>query len=78
MEIDRDKVDEAVLALLSLGIHDENEYGGRAWKGFDWNAMNRLHEKGLIGDPVSKAKSVMMTSANIAAAEKAFQKLFGK
>jgi hypothetical protein len=40
MELDTDKIDDAVLALLLLG-----ESGGRAWKGFDWEAMNRLHEK---------------------------------
>jgi hypothetical protein len=32
MEIDTDKVEEAVLALLYLSLHD----GARAWKGFDW------------------------------------------
>jgi hypothetical protein len=31
MDIDEDKVDQAVLALLSLGRHD----GNRTWKGFD-------------------------------------------
>jgi hypothetical protein len=42
MEIDTDKVDEAVLALLYLTLHD----GARAWKGFDWDTLNRLHAKG--------------------------------
>ena len=31
MEIDHDKIDESVLALLWLTLHD----GCRAWKGFD-------------------------------------------
>ena len=47
-EIDIEKVDQAVLALLYLGLHDRY----RAWKGFDWAAMGRLHEKGYITDPV--------------------------
>jgi hypothetical protein len=51
------KIDDAVLALLFLGLHD----GCRAWKGFDWDAMHRLHEKGYITDPVGKAKSVVFT-----------------
>jgi hypothetical protein len=34
MEIDTDKVDGAVLALLYLTLHD----AARAWKGFDWIA----------------------------------------
>jgi hypothetical protein len=38
MELDEDKVDDAVLALLRLGLHEE----ARAWKGFDWASMNRL------------------------------------
>jgi hypothetical protein len=54
MEVDNDKIDEAVLALLYLTLHD----GARAWKSFDWDAMNRLHEKGYIMNPVGKAKSV--------------------
>jgi len=47
------KVEEAVLALLYLGLHET----ARAWKRFDWEAMERLHVKGYITSPVSKAKS---------------------
>lgn len=35
---DLDKIDDAVLALLWLTVHAE----GRAWKSFDWDAMDRL------------------------------------
>jgi hypothetical protein len=48
MEIDTDRIDDAALALLLLGLHD----GCRAWNGFNWQAMNRLHAKGMISDPV--------------------------
>ena len=78
MNYDTDKVDEAVLALLCLTLHEVNEFGGRTWKGHDWDAMNRLHEKGLISDPRSKIKSVVLDAKGIKAAEKAFRKLFGK
>jgi hypothetical protein len=78
IDYDKDKVDEAVLALLYLGLHDVDEFGGRAWKGFDWDAMDRLHEKGLISDPRSRTKSVVLDSDNVAAAERAFRKLFGR
>src|SRR5688500_11475349 len=61
MEIDEDKVDDAVLALLRLTLHD----GQRAWKGFDWDTLDRLHRKGLIGDPVNKAKSVVLTDEGL-------------
>jgi hypothetical protein len=74
MEIDTDKIDEAVLALLYLTLHDRF----RAWKGFDWEAMDRLHRKGLIYDPVGKAKSVVLTDEGLAESERLFRKLFAK
>ena len=55
-ELDADKLAEAAIALLSLTLHD-----GRVWKALDWDLMNLLYEKGWISDPVSKAKSVLMT-----------------
>ena len=61
MELDTDKIDEAVLALLYLGLHDKV----RAWKGFDWDAMNRLHEQGHISDPRGKSKSVLFTEEGL-------------
>lgn len=42
MDLDEDKIDATVLALLRLTLHD----GRRAWKGFDWDSMDRLHRKG--------------------------------
>lgn len=72
MEIDQDKIDDAVLALLWLTLHDER----RAWKGFDWGALERLHARGLIADPVNKAKSVVLTDDGLRRAEELFQDLF--
>ncbi len=61
-----DRIDEAVLALLYLGIFERHPMmAARTWKSFDWEAMDRLHRKGLISDPVSKAKSVMWTEAGL-------------
>jgi len=77
MNYDAERVDEAVLALLYLTLHDPGEHGGRAWKTHDWEAMNRLYEKGLIGNPVSKAKSVVVTAKGAAEGERLFAKLFG-
>lgn len=74
MEYDKDKVDEMVLALLFLTMHEQ---GTRAWKGMDWEAMNRLHEKGYIGNPISKAKSVMLTQEGARLSEELFKKHFG-
>lgn len=74
MEIDKRKVDDAVLALLYLTLDDHC----RAWKSFDWNAMNRLFEKGFIYDPVNKAKSVHLTEKGVAEAKRLFTALFEK
>ena len=72
MNIDTDKVDDAVLALLYLTLHD----GVRAWKGHDWDALDRLYRKGMIDNPVSKAKSVMLTDEGLSESERLFRKLF--
>jgi hypothetical protein len=61
MQADTEKIDQAVLALLSLGMHE----GTRAWKSFDWEVMGRLHAKGYISDPVGKAKSVVFTEEGL-------------
>ena len=71
------RIEEAVLALLYLGIFESHPAGGaRAWKSLDWDAMGRLHEKGLISDPTGKAKSVVLTEAGLREAEAAFLRLF--
>ena len=72
MEIDTDKIDEAVLALLYLTLHGSF----RAWKGHDWDAMDRLHRKGMIENPVGKAKSVVLTDEGLKESERLFRKLF--
>jgi Domain of unknown function (DUF6429) len=74
MELDTHKIDEAVLALLYLGLHD----GARAWKGFDWDAMDRLHRQGYITDPRGKAKSVAFTEEGLERAQRLLTELFGK
>jgi len=76
MAPDEDKIDEVVLALLYLNFYGDN-YGVRAWKTFDWNAMDRLYKKGFISDPKSKAKSVLVTEEGQKAAETMSKKYFG-
>jgi hypothetical protein len=60
-EPDPDKIDKAVLALLLLGLHEKC----RAWKGHDWDVLDRLHAKGYISDPVGRAKSVVFTEEGL-------------
>ena len=72
MVIDTDKIDEAVLALLQLTLHD----GARAWKDHSWDALDRLYRKSMIDNPVSKAKSLVLTDQGMAESERLFRKLF--
>ncbi len=72
--LDEDKIDDAVLALLRLTLHAER----RAWKGFDWDSMERLREKGLISNPVGKARSVWFTDEGLERSEQLLHQLFGK
>jgi hypothetical protein len=77
MVIDTDKIDDAVLALLHLTRCDD-KFGAAAWKSHDWDALKRLHAKGYIGNPISKAKSVALTEEWRARAEELFGRLFAK
>ena len=47
MDIDQGKVEQTVLALLYLTSF-KDKFGLRTWKGYDWQMMNLLHEKGYI------------------------------
>ena len=73
MKLDTDRIDQAVLALLYIGLHESS----RTWKSFDWDAMARLHQQGFISDPVGKAKSVTFTEEGLRESERLLQTLFG-
>ena len=72
--LDTDRIDDAVLALLQLGLHDVD----RAWKGFDWGALDRLHAKGLIHQPAGKAKSLVFTDEGLCKSAELFGAMFTK
>lgn len=72
MNFNTDAIDDAVLALLYLTVHDHN----RAWKNFDWDALNRLHERGFLANPVNKAKSVILTDKGLSESERLFKQRF--
>ena len=74
MPLNTDKIDDAALALLYLTLHD----GYRAWKGFDWDVLDRLHEKGMIDNPVGKVKSVVFTEEGLERAKALFEEMFRK
>jgi len=74
MQVDTEKIDDAVLALLCLTL-DTNH---RAWKTFFWDALRRLHRKGYIADPVNRAKSVLLSEAGVARANAMFEAMFAR
>jgi hypothetical protein len=74
IDYDQDKVDEMVLALLWLTRTGD----GRAWKGHDWDAMDRLHAKGYISDPKSKAKSVVLSEEGERLSQELFERHFAR
>lgn len=79
MNYDTEKVDEAVLALLWLtAFREKKDWPWRTWKGHDWEAMNRLHEKGFISDPRNKNKSVGLSDEGARRSEELCKKLFGR
>lgn len=91
MNYDENKVDEMALALLWLtawceatlpeGALEPGEPMAevwKAWKGLDWDVLDRLHQAGWIGDPKTKARSVWLTAAGRARAEVLFAERFGR
>lgn len=79
MEFDTDKIDDDVLALLYLtAFQEKRNYPWRAWKGHDWEVMNRLFEKGYISDPKRKAKSVTLSEEGYEKAKRRFEAKYTK
>lgn len=64
-----------MLALLHLNTFKHHGQV-RAWRIFDWDAVDRLHDKGFIEDPRSRAKSVPLTAEGASASEEAFDRQF--
>ncbi|MGE8167403.1 DUF6429 family protein [Pseudomonas putida] len=73
MEYDEKLIEDAVLALLAAFSTDK----GNAWKGFDFEVMNRLHEQGFISDPVNTNKSIWLTAEGLDRGRKLADHLFG-
>ena len=72
MAIDTDRIDDAVLALLHLTLHDESWAG----KGFDPDTLGRLHQKGLIDDPAGETDTVALTGNGLQRSKQLFETMF--
>lgn len=77
MEYDQDKVDEIVLGLLYL-TSSQDALGTRAWKGFDWEVLNRLYQKGYISDPQSKSPTLLLSEEGARRSKEIFQHTFSR
>lgn len=73
MEYDDNLIEEAVLALLAAFSSED----GNAWKGFDFEVMNRLHEQGFISNPVNSNKSIWLTEEGLERGRQIAGRLFG-
>lgn len=72
MKYDETLIEEAVLALLATFCSDERN----AWKGYDFEIMNRLHAQGLITDPVNRNKSIWLTVEGLERGREVADRLF--
>lgn len=72
MTTDTDRIDDAVLALLHLTLHDQD----RASKGFDSETLGRLHQKGMIDDPAGESQSVALSSDGLRRSRELFEAMF--
>jgi len=70
MAVNEERAGDLVLALMQLTLHEEC----RAWKSYDWDIMNYLHERGFISDPRSKAKSVILSDDGLARSREMYAK----
>ena len=75
MDIDGEKLEQVVLALLYLNSFEEGA-GRRAWKSFPWSVMDSLHEKDYISDPATKNKSVWLSEEGARLSKELLEKLF--
>lgn len=76
MDLNEEKLDQTVLALLYLNSFDDKSRTKRAWKGFPWDVMDRLHEKGYISDPATKNKSVWLSEEGAKLSRELCEKFF--
>lgn len=74
MKYDEKLIEETVLALLAAFSFDN----GNAWKGFDFEVMNRLHAQGLIDNPANRNKSILLTPEGLERGSAIADRLFGE
>ena len=71
------KVEECTLALMHLTTFSEQGVY-KSWKGFDWDVLDRLHARGWISSPATKAKSIVMSDDGRKRSEELFNRYFAQ
>jgi Domain of unknown function (DUF6429) len=74
MKLDENRIADAVLALLAAYSFDN----GRAWKGYDFNILDRLFAQGYIHDCKDKNKSLYLTDEGLQRGQALAQALFAE
>src|SRR5689334_9381480 len=72
MATDNKKIDDAVLALLHLTLHDQSH----ASAGFAPEVLRRLHESGMIEEPANGADSIELTQDGLQRSKTLFKAMF--
>ena len=75
-DIDWAKIEEFTLALMHLTTFADKAGYYRSWKGLDWDVLERLHSRGWILSPATKAKSVVVTEEGRKRSRKLFERHF--
>jgi Domain of unknown function (DUF6429) len=75
LEVEKERV---VLQEAELSALDVSHLDHRAWKSHDWDALDRLHAKGYISDPKSKAKSIVFGEEDERRVRELFERHFGR
>ena len=72
MATDTKKIDDAVLALLHLTLHDQSH----ASAGFAPEVLGRLRENGMIEDPAEDSDSIEFTPEGLQRSKALFATMF--
>ena len=73
-----EQIKELTLLLLYMTSWKEKDIFGdeciRAWKGYDFDILNKLQDENLIGGSTYKAKSTYLTNKGIEKAKELMEK----
>lgn len=72
---DAERLDDIILALLWANSFEQSG-SHRSWKSLPWDSLDRLHERGLISNPGTRARSVTLTDEAVEHGRVLFERWF--